>query len=56
MFKNKEMVQQVTYVTSETLCDEGVNKVLMATLSNTGCLFLSLTFWLSNFHTVFENS
>jgi len=44
MFKNKEMEQQVIYVTSETLCDQGVNNVLMATLSNTGCLFLSLAF------------
>ena len=28
----------------QTFCDEGVNKVLMAELSNTGCLLLSLAF------------
>jgi hypothetical protein len=31
MFKNKEMEQKVLYTTSETLCDKGVNKALMAT-------------------------
>jgi len=44
MFKNKEMEHWVIYITIETLCDEGVNEVLMATLSNTGCLFLGLAF------------
>jgi len=38
------MENWVIYITKETLCDEGVNKVLMAKLSNTGCLFLSLAF------------
>jgi len=41
---------------SETLSEAGVNKVLMASLSNTGCLFLSLAFWRSNFYTVFAYS
>jgi hypothetical protein len=44
IFKNKEMEQLVIHITSETLCAKGVNKILMATLSNTGCLFLSLKF------------
>jgi len=34
----------VIYITSETFCDERVNKVLMATLRYTGCFILILTF------------
>jgi len=34
----------VIYITSETFCDENVNKILMATLRITECLFLILTF------------
>jgi hypothetical protein len=29
MIRNKEMERQVIYITSETFCDEGVNKVVM---------------------------
>jgi len=36
------MVTWVIYITSGTSYDEGVSKVLMAMLNNTGCLFLSL--------------
>ena len=48
----KEVDQYVIYITSETLCDEGVNKVLMASLINTWCLFLSLAFVLRISHTL----
>jgi len=50
------MENWVIYITKETFCDEGVNIVLLATLSNTVCLFLSLAFRLSNFHSVFANN
>jgi len=35
----KEVDQYVIYITSETLCDEGVNNVLKVTLINTVCFF-----------------
>jgi hypothetical protein len=38
------MENWVIYMTKETFCDEGVNEVLMATLTNTGCLLLSVAF------------
>jgi len=42
--EKQEMENWVIYITKENFCDEGVNNVLMATLSNTVCLFLSLAF------------
>jgi hypothetical protein len=36
------MENWIVYIMKQTFCDEGVKNVLMATLSNTGCLFLSL--------------
>jgi hypothetical protein len=38
------MENLVICITKQTFCDEGVNKVVMVTLSNTGCLFLNLAF------------
>ena len=38
------MENWVIFITNQTFCDEGVNKVLIAILSNTGCLVLSLAF------------
>jgi len=36
------MENWVIYITKETLCDEGVNKVFMATLINAGSLVLCI--------------
>jgi hypothetical protein len=38
------MKHHVIYITKQNICDGVVNNVLVATLINTGCLFLSLAF------------